>query len=168
MIKKTLITLLLCTAVGTSQAAPYFRAIDPAHPQTSLGLFSDYKGHSATGGVLALVTHSPVDGCLIPSICEGWAPLTVGGTLGAGLGGRSVSFGSGLNMLPAGKATALTILNAVSSDSQFSNLKTILAPPKTTTPDLSLFVGPQLSWVFKSLKESKIIPTLFAGGTLLF
>jgi hypothetical protein len=166
--KKLTIVVLLMMMWCQVQAAPYFRLMDPAHPQTSAGAFFDLKGHSDGGAILALITHAPADGCLIPAVCDGWAPLAIGGTMGQGLGGPSLAIGSSFNMLPITKAGLLALINAITNKSQFSNIKELLAPPALGLPDLAICIGPQYSLVIESLNRMKMVPTIFAGGTLKF
>lgn len=74
-------------AASAAQAAPYFRPIDFAHPQPIAGALIDPTNLGQTSGaaLLPLITHSPKDGCLLPSIvCEDWTPLAVGASLNAG------------------------------------------------------------------------------------
>jgi hypothetical protein len=48
--------------------------IDPVH-----------IGQSEAAMLVPLITHSPKDGCLLPSVvCEDWTPLAIGGSMNAG------------------------------------------------------------------------------------
>jgi hypothetical protein len=146
---------------------PYFQLIDLAHPQTSIGGFSAKDGQFAAGGVLALITHTAADKNKT-SLMDGWVPLDIGGTLGSGLGGPSIAIGSGLNLLPAGKAIGLLLLDAVTKGDQFTNLKDALKPPNTGSVDLVPFIGPHYNIVFVTLTHVRLVPTWFIGGTLKF
>lgn len=67
--------------------AAYFRPINLAHPEPVAGalLNPTHLGLSAGGSLLPLVTHSPADGCWLPSfVCEDWSPIAVGGSMVAG------------------------------------------------------------------------------------
>ncbi len=85
-------TLLLIAAVFVScapkaSALPYFRPLDIAHPQPVVGalLAPENIGNTEAASLLPLITHSPKDGCLLPSIvCEDWTPLAIGASINAG------------------------------------------------------------------------------------
>ena len=82
---KIIAALFLVTA--PSFATPYFRPIDPSHPQPIVGALIDpvHLGQSSASSLLPIFTHSPKDGCLLPNIvCEDWSPLAVGASLNAG------------------------------------------------------------------------------------
>lgn len=82
-----LTTLFLVVLAGAAQASPYFRLIDPSHPQPVVGalLAPDNMGDTAAASLLPLVTHSPKDGCLFPKlVCEDWTPLAIGASVNAG------------------------------------------------------------------------------------
>lgn len=79
-----LLALLLSTSAF---ATPYFRLVDPSHPQPVVGALFSLDGIKQTEGtsLLPLITHTPKDGCLLPSIvCEDWSPLSVGAAFHAG------------------------------------------------------------------------------------
>ncbi len=95
--KKILLGLMLLAA--QTQASPYFRfygwdnqahslsAEALSHPQPVAGALIDPKdlGQTRTAALLPIITHSPNDGCLFPSIvCEDWTPLAVGASINAG------------------------------------------------------------------------------------
>jgi len=83
---KSLLLALLVLAPA-AHATPYFRPIDPAHPQPVAGalIAPAALGDSSGAALLPIFTHSPKDGCLLPSIvCEDWTPLAVGASLNAG------------------------------------------------------------------------------------
>lgn len=81
-------SLLLLVALSVpSSATPYFRFINPTHPQPVAGalIASDNLNQSEGAALLPLVTHSPNDGCLLPNIvCENWTPLAVGASMKSG------------------------------------------------------------------------------------
>lgn len=83
--KKLLIIVLMLPSAAI--ANPYFRLIDPHHLQPVVGALlapEDLK-HSSAASLLPLVTHSPNDGCMLPSIvCEDWTPLAVGASMNSG------------------------------------------------------------------------------------
>jgi hypothetical protein len=77
---------LICFGTIAS-ANPYFRIIDPKHPQPVAGalIAPEDLGQTSGATLLPLVTHSPNDGCLLPQIvCEDWSPLAIGASLNAG------------------------------------------------------------------------------------
>jgi hypothetical protein len=68
-------------------AAPYFRPLDYQHPKPVFGalIAPEALGQSEASSLLPLITHSPKDGCLLPTIvCEDWTPLAVGASMNAG------------------------------------------------------------------------------------
>lgn len=70
-----------------ASASPYFRLVDYAHPQPVLGALIDplATGKTSAASLLPLITHSPKDGCLLPSIvCEDWTPAAVGASMNSG------------------------------------------------------------------------------------
>lgn len=80
------ILLALCLSVSAS-AAPYFRPLDPSHIQPVFGalLAPEDMSKSEGASLLPLITHSPKDGCMLPSVvCEDWTPLAVGASMSAG------------------------------------------------------------------------------------
>lgn len=162
--KKLILVVVMMVMAAPARAALQFGLVDFKHPQTSIGTFFDYKGHSDGGGVLALVLLQD-EGKSSP-----WVPLTIGGTMGQGLGGPSVSLGTGYNLLPGAKAVVWAILQFSTGldDSKFKNIKELLAPPDLGKPDMDFFFGPQYSLVFTAPDRAKTVPTLFAGGTLKF
>lgn len=77
---------LICWG-SIAHANPYFRFINPAHPHPTTGALLDTKNlrDSEAAVLLPLVTHSPTDGCIFPSIiCEDWSPISIGGSMNAG------------------------------------------------------------------------------------
>ncbi len=81
---KIIALMLLASA---AHATPYFRLIDPAHPQPVIGalIAPEDIGNTEGASLLPLITHSPNDGCLLPSIvCEDWTPLAIGASMNAG------------------------------------------------------------------------------------
>lgn len=113
-----------------ASATPYFRLIDPSHPQPVLGALVDptHLGNSEAASLLPLVTHSTKDGCLLPSIvCEDWSPLAVGGSMNAG----KITFDIApiANVLPWFKSAALAI-----APSKWTGLIKVLSP----SPDQSV------------------------------
>lgn len=85
---RTLLALLVFIAlIPSAQATPYFRLLnlENLHPVAGALLAPENLGQSAAAALLPLLTHSPKDGCLLPSIvCEDWTPLAVGASVNAG------------------------------------------------------------------------------------
>ena len=130
--KKLFIALLAwCAWLPMSiQASPYLRPgiykgdDGSLHYQTIFGGLIDPKdlGNSSGVGLFATVTHSPKDGCILPSIvCEDWTPLAVGGAMNAGK--VTLDFGPVFNVLPWMQSGALAILPA-----SFSATRKMLQP----------------------------------------
>lgn len=168
---KTLIVaifLTLCTS--TSALAQYFRPIDIRHPQVSLGQFGNLSnGKIASGGMLALVTHSPADGCLIPKMCIDWTPLAIGGAYNSHeFNGSYLAIGPSANIVPAVKSLVLVLVNAVTKDGQLDNIKDLLAPPKMGTPDLTFAAGVNYGPVFAAGSAPRWMLTKFIGGEWRF
>jgi hypothetical protein len=108
--KHWLIAALICFG-SLAHAAPYFRPLDIRHPQPVAGALIDPRnlGQSEVASLLPLLTHSPKDGCLMPSIvCEDWTPLAVGASINAG----QVTFAAGplANVLPWMQRAGLAIV----------------------------------------------------------
>ncbi len=98
--KKVIVGLLLALAVKV-QANPYFRPLDFQHPVTIAGAAINPSNlHDSRGVVLVPVfTHSPADGCLLPSIvCEDWTPAAIGASMNAGK--LTFDFAPMANVLP--------------------------------------------------------------------
>ena len=86
MNKLSTLLISLILAVPAS-ATPYFRLIDPSHPAPVLGALVDpvHLGNTSAASLLPIFTHSPKDGCLLPSIvCEDWTPLAIGASMNGG------------------------------------------------------------------------------------
>jgi len=162
---KKIIMLVAMMAVSGVAHAGYFRGLDLNHPQTSLGTFSDFKSHSDAGGSLALITHSPADGCIIPGFCINWTPLAIGGAIGNNLGGASIGVGPSANLLPAAENIILIGVNALfpAADKAMA-LKKLLKPSVSGNPDISVAAGPCWSLVFVDGLHSKGMWTFFTGA----
>lgn len=106
-----IIALLLLGLPQVAHAVPYFKFIDPNHPQMSAGFLISPKAPLDTVGVidLALVTHKAGDGSIIPlswqSIIppESWVPVQIG------VGG---SFRDELTIAPGTSANVAPIIAA--------------------------------------------------------
>ena len=157
--KKILVIWFGLMALGfTAAVAGGFKLINPAHPQIATGVFSDFKGRTDAGGALALVTYAPAE----------WVPLSIGGTLGSGLGGPSVGLGTSFNFLPTTKAAVLAILNDITKDGQYTNLKDVFKPAIVGTSDIKMSFGPAYSLVFYNGLKSRGVWLLFTGAEWKF
>lgn len=78
---------LICLG-SIAPAAPYLRTPFNGGPTVAYtGIFIDPRepGKTTVGNEIALVTHDPKDGCLLPSIvCEQWVPVATGLSVNAG------------------------------------------------------------------------------------
>lgn len=160
-----MLLLFVFILMGTlCQAKPYFRFIDPAHPQISMGVFHDMKdGGSPAGASLALITHSPSDGCIIPGVCTSWTPLSLGGTTDR----NSLAVGTSANILPVMRAFGKALLDLLTADTSFTNVKDILSDPKTGKPDITFAAGPQFA-LHKCGKDVCGFFPVFIGGAWNF
>ena len=160
--------LLVCLSLlaSTANASPYFRLLDLSRPQINAGYFMDPNKGTGTGGaMLAVVTHSPKDGCLLPSItCESWTPLAIGGSF---LGSeRFLAIGPSVNLAPIVKAGLRYALNAATRGDSYTNLKELLSEPENAEHDLSAAFGPQ--FVLAPDQRWKGYFRLFVGGAWSF
>ena len=162
--------LLLLAAVAVSlsltdaQAAPYFRLLDLRKPQVSAGAFLDPQDVSQTsvGSVLAVITHSPKDGCFLPRIaCVDWTPLGLG--YSAGGGHHRLTLGPSANLAPIVKAALYRALLNLSQSDRYAGLKSTLSPSRSET-DLTVAFGP--SWVVSPTAPPGL--RVFAGGSWSF
>ena len=105
------VIMFLAICAQRAVASPYFRPLDFSHSQPVVGALMDPTdlGNTEMASLLPIFTHSPKDGCLMPSIvCEDWSPLAVGVAVNAG----KVTFDVGpiANVLPWMQAGALAVL----------------------------------------------------------
>lgn len=110
---KTILSLVILLAATRAQARPYFRPLDPSHPQPVAGALLDPSrlGDTSAASLLPLVTHSPADGCLLPTVvCEDWTPLAVGAAMNAGK--LTFDVAPLANVLPWMQSAALAIIPA--------------------------------------------------------
>lgn len=137
---KILLIVSFLIAAAPSHAA-YLRLIDLQAPVKVAGVWIDpiRLGQTSVGSAVALVTHDPKDGCLLPSIvCEQWAPLTTGITYN---GGRFYwNVGPAANVLPWMQAGLRAAANGTGLSDRYPGLGAALAP----APGIFSF-GPQLN-----------------------
>ena len=150
--------LWLLFAGQTVKANPYLRPLDIAHPQPIAGALIDVDlSKSAIGTLLPLVTHSPKDGCILPSlVCEDWSPVAAGLSLNAG----KVTFDIGpvFNVLPWFQTAAAAVLPDTWS------IKGILAPNQGQQP-VTFSAGPM--WQYEQATNKGYYKT-FCGVALHF
>ena len=117
-----LVLTLMCAGAMAALATPYFRLMDPSHPVIGAGFLISPKALDKTYGVtdLALITHSVVDGTIIPESMlpyfppVAWVPLHVGGG-GSFKGNVIVDIGTSMNISPT---VAALLLYGVDNRSQ--------------------------------------------------
>lgn len=138
---KFAISMLLVPSV---KAAPYFRLLDPAHPQLNAGTYVGVgKGGQTTGGVyLPLITHSQKDGYLLFK-GEDWSLLGIGGS--GNLNNFTLNIGPAFNLAPSIKSLLLAGLSAITAPGNYANLKSMLSPNPDAPSDVSISLGPTLS-----------------------
>lgn len=114
---------LICFGSSAS-ANPYFRIINPAHPQPVAGAMLDPKdlGNTEAASLIPLITHSTADGCLFPTIvCEDWTPLAVGFSMNSGK--LTLNVAPLANVLPWFAAGALLV-----TPDSWSNVRKFFTP----------------------------------------
>ena len=155
---------ILVAGVVTARAGN-FGLLDLKAPQTSAGTFISMDGTgSAAGALVAVVTYRvPVSNNVFAAIGNGWVPMTIGGTIGAGLGGPSVSIGTGLNLLPTARAGLLGLIGAFSGPGALASLKGAL---QASDSPVALFVGPQYNVIFTATNKCHSVPTWFVGANI--
>ncbi len=117
-----LTTVALLTLAVPSFASPYFRPLDIAHPQISAGAIWSTSQLNQSVGVtdIAIITHSPSDGSIIPASLrsiiapEDWVPLQIGAG-GSFTGNAVINAGTSLNLAPQVAALLLKGVSASSS-----------------------------------------------------
>ena len=162
--KKILIAAALCLAAGGAQAGQ-FGLLDLAAPQTSVGTFISMDGSgSAAGLAVAAVTYkAPASNNVLAAFVSGWVPLTLGGTMGAGLGGPSMAAGTGLNLLPAARAGLLAVISSLAQPGALASLQGALHAQDSP---VALFVGPQYNLVFTAPDKCYGKPTWFIAASV--
>lgn len=160
--KKLLMVVLLCSSTG-AKASSYIRSPLWGGPTVHYaGVYIDPRdpGKTTVGSEVALLTHDPKDGCLLPGVvCEQWAPIATGLSV---TGGRVYwDIGPTVNVFPwmvvlANKAGLNTSIVAP-SDSKLSfafgpklGLNPVsdgqLQPFSQWGPKLLLMTAAQLRW----------------------
>jgi hypothetical protein len=155
--KKLLIAVLVAFPCG-AQASPYFRPLDIRHPQPVAGALIDPRnlGQSEVASLLPLLTHSPKDGCLMPSIvCEDWTPLAVGVSMNAGK--VTLDLAPLANILPWVSAAIGAL------PGYWGGIQDILAPKDT--PPVTFSAGPV--WQYRQI-ENRGYFRIFTGLALHF
>lgn len=166
---KLLLVLLLC---ATNARAGYFRLFNPDKVNRVIGASIDPITPEQTSFVteVALITHSPNDGCWFPSIvCEDWSPFMVGPTYNAGR--FAVVFGPVANMAPIVKVGLFKAVGVLTGEGEWLPLKALLTPSDSNT---IMSFGPQM-WI-NPVQNGKFMPfnkwapagRVFAGAELKF
>lgn len=163
--KKILIAVAILFYAGAPARAAGFGLFDPAAPQTSAGTFISMDGSgSAAGLTVAAVTYkAPASNNVLSAFVSGWVPLTLGGTMGAGLGGPSMAAGTGLNLLPAARAGLLAAIGALARPGALASLQGAL---QAQDSPVALFMGPQYNLVFMAPDKCYGKPTWFIGASV--
>lgn len=165
--KKILIVVAVMVLASAPRAASAggFGLLDLAGPQTSAGTFVSMDGSgSAAGAAVAVITYkAPASNNVLRAFVSGWVPLTIGGTLGAGLGGPSVAAGTGINLLPAARAGLLAAVGALTKPGALASLQDAL---RAQDSPVALFVGPQYNLVFTAPDRAYGKPTWFIGASV--
>ena len=156
-----LVPLLLCLFCTSAKATPYFRFIDLGHPQPVIGALVDpmnYKKTSASS-LLPIFTHSPNDGCLLPSIvCEDWTPLALGAAVNEG--NFTFDVAPLANVLPWMAAAGYALTPA-----SWSGLRHIFAPAVQPALPVTFSAGPV--WEYQE-RTNKGYLKIFTGLALHF
>lgn len=118
---------------------PYFRPLDIYHPQPIGGALVDVEDVQKSEGtiLLPLLTHSPKDGCMLPSIvCEDWTPLAIGASVFAGK--WTVTGGPVFNVLPIVQIAALAVI-----PNSWAGMRGIVG---SSIPTVTFSAGPNLEY----------------------
>ena len=142
--KHILVAVLLALAPTGVSAGPYFRLLNPSHPQISAGVWADPTGKATpdVGSSVCTISHSTGDGALIQSLQADWCLLAVGG--GYGNGQAFMALGPSANLAPVVKTLGVKFLDLV-APSKYENLRELLSPVPGGGPDLNVAFGPQLT-----------------------
>lgn len=149
---------LICFGVE-AQATPYFRLLDPKHPQPVVGalLAPEDLGQTGAASMLPLITHSPTDGCFLPSlVCEDWTPLSVGAS--ANSGNFTFDVAPLANVLPWMQTAALAV-----TPSSWQGIQRILS--SSLDRSVTFSAGPV--WEYQQAKNKGFF-RVFTGLSLHF
>lgn len=160
--------LLAVPAIGS----PYFHFAEAGHLKQFAGASIDplSPGQTSVISEVAVITHSPKDGCAFPSIaCVDWSPLAIGPSYNAGR--FAVVFGPVANMAPVVKASLRAVLDLLPGYEWVSGADEALSLPDSGT---TIAFGPQL-WV-NPFRDGIIQPfnkwmpagRIFAGAAVKF
>lgn len=166
--KKLLAAAALVCFYSTAEAAPYFRSIISKDanghiafnkPAPVLGALIDpgHLGNSEAASLLPLITHSPKDGCLMPSIvCEDWTPLAVG--VSANAGKFTLDVAPLANVLPWMQRGVLAVV-----PDKWAGFRNLLAP--STDAPVTFSAGPV--WQYRQANNKGYF-RVFTGLALHF
>jgi len=162
---KGLLVAILLLSAGIADAG-YFRFFDPNHPQPAVGAFKNLKtGDGAVGFLIPVITHSPKDGCLLPSIvCLDWSPLAIGAKKRGDTG--DIAVGAGFNLLPLVQGLGTKVLDLIVSKPAAPGLRELLKPTQSgSTVDIRISLWPSLLW---DTEHHKTYSNIFVGPQILF
>jgi hypothetical protein len=149
---------LICFATSAN-ATPYFRLLDISHPQPVLGALIDPSapGNTEAASLIPILTHSPKDGCLLPSVvCEEWTPLALGASMNAGK--ITLDVAPLANVLPWFQKAAIAVTPA-----KWQGLIGVLSPSQDKSVTFS--AGPV--WQYRQLTNKGYF-RVFTGLALHF
>ncbi len=157
---KLITAALLAALAAPSIASPYFRPLDISHPQVSAGAIWSTSQLNQSVGVtdLAIITHSPADGSIIPGSWrsvmppEDWVPLQLGAG-GSFTGNAVINAGTSLNVAPQVAALVLRGVSASSSPWLVAVKSAFTGASKT---GLSFAAGP--TWYAAPVVNGTMLP----------
>mgnify|MGYP001446273435 CR=1 FL=1 len=155
------VTLMMASRIASAGMLglyPYFRPLDVHHLQPIAGALIDVKDIQNTEmtGLVPLLTHSPMDGCMLPSIvCEDWTPLAVG--FSANAGSWTLAAGPVFNILPIMQVAALAV-----TPYSLPGIRKVLG---SSSPNVTFSAGPNAE--YKSA-TGKVYGKVFTGVALHF
>jgi len=158
--KKIALAILMVGPLTPAMASPYFRIakFGNLHPVAGALLDVGDLKKSELAGLVPLVTHTPADGCMLPSIvCEDWTPFAVGGGMNAGY--LTFEIAPLANVLPWMAAAALAAI-----PEKFDGARAIFKPAQDQQA-VTFSAGPV--WEYQE-RTNKGYFKLFTGLALHF
>lgn len=153
-------SLLLLIAMSVpAGATPYFKLFNPSHPQPIVGALvaPEDLNQSEGAALFPLVTHSPNDGCLLPSIvCEDWTPLALGASMQSG--NVTLDVGPLANVLPWVQTAAQMVV-----PSSWQSVQKVLS----SSPDRSVTFSAGPVWEYQQ-RTNRGYFRIFSGLALHF
>lgn len=143
-----ILTILFPAAAAAKQLGvlpdDYFRPLSLTSPQTAISAYVDveHPGNTSIGTSIALITHSPKDGCLFPSIvCEDWSPVAV--DYSANAGRALFGLGPSANLAPAVRGLMVRGLLASGLTYRYAMVQSLTNALRVDDPDLTISFGPK-------------------------